>query len=414
MSNLGALHAGRRRRRWLGATAAAVVTVAAVALGYAGYSGAFKPRAEKKKSPVPLEFVASEVTRPQLAKLPIQVDFSGPLVAPRMAVVRAKASGSLIGMRVAEGHRVRAGQVIGEIDLTELQSRANDRAANVESAQASLAEAERQHKANVGLAAQNFISPTALQSSQARLDSAGAQLRSADAQLATSRVGVREASMTVPISGIVARRHVVPGEKVSAEQPIVTIVDLSTLELAGTVGTHQVSLLAAGQPVVVSVEGQAQQVQGRIDRIAPMAEAGTRAIGVVVTLANPAERFRAGQYAQARVELPDAEPRLTVPQAAVGQASGQDFVWTIEDGALARRIVITGRRDPEGGRVEIVKGLTAEALLLAVRFENLKEGLPALVVAQRRTPAASSASGVPGVPGAAGKSAAAASTPPSS
>jgi len=379
----------RRHARWLGATASVVLIVAG-AVAVAAYSGAFKPRAEKaKKPPVPLEFIASEVARPQLAKLPILVDFSGPLVAPRTAIVRAKASGSLIGLRVAEGHRVRAGQVIGEIDLTDLQSRVSDRAAGVESAQANLAEADRQHKANAGLAAQNFISATALQTSQARLDAARAQLKSAEAQLSTSRVGVREATLSVPIGGIVGKRHVVPGEKVSAEQPVVTIVDLSTLELAGSVGTHQISLLAAGQAVVVSVEGQPQQVQGRIDRIAPMAEAGTRAIGVVVALANPGERFRAGQYAQARVELADPELRLTLPQAAVAQGSGQDFVWTLENGALVRRIVVTGRRDAASARVEIMKGIAPEALVLAVRFDNLKEGAPAKVVAQRSGSAAS-------------------------
>ena len=92
---------------------------------------------------------------------------------------------------------------------------------------------------------------------------------------------------------------------------------------------------------------------GKIDRIAPAAEAGTRAIGVVVALDNKDERFRAGQYAQARVELADDAARLTVPSGAVGQASGQDFVWAIENGALVRRIVITGRqatRRPAGSR----------------------------------------------------------------
>ena len=309
-----------------------------------------------KKDPVPLEFVAAEVARPLAARLPLTIEFSGPLVAPRTAIVRAKAAGTLLSLGVAEGSRVKAGQVIGVIDLADLQSRAADRAALVESAQATLIEAERQHTANVGLAAQNFISPTALQTSQARLDAARAQLKSAEAQLASMRVGIREATLAVPISGIVGKRHVVPGEKVSAEQPIVTVVDLATLELAGAVGTHEVSLLQPGQAVAVRIEGQDRDVAGRIDRIAPAAEAGTRAIGVVVVLENPGERFRAGQYAQARVELADPAERMTVPAGALGQASGQDFVWTIEKGALVRRIVVTGRRDPASGRVEVVQG----------------------------------------------------------
>ena len=169
---------------------------------------------------------------------------------------------------------------------------------------------------------------------------------------------MREAALVAPISGIVGKRHVVPGEKVSAEQQIVTVVDLSTLELAG-IGRHARGVAARAGPGRCGA-GRGRRpadVAGRIDRIAPAAEAGTRAIGVVVVLDNKDERFRAGQYAQARgrARRRRAE-RLTVPIGAVGQASGQDFVWTIEKGALVRRIVITGRRDPARGRVEVDQG----------------------------------------------------------
>jgi RND family efflux transporter MFP subunit len=381
------------RRLWPAVVGALILLALAAAV--LSKTPLWKHREGESKAPVPLEFVAAEVARPAPARLPVTIEFSGPLVAPRTAVVRAKAAGSLLSLHVAEGSRVKAGQVIGTIDLADLQSRAADRAALVESAQANLLEAERQHKANVGLAAQSFISATALQTSQARLDAARAQLKSAEAQLASSRVGLREATLAVPISGIVGKRHVLPGEKVSAEQPIVTIVDLSTLELAGSVGTQEVSLLAPGQAATIRIESHADEVEGRIDRIAPAAEPGTRAIGVVVVLDNPRERFRAGQYAQARVSIADPAERMTVPIAAVGQASGQDFVWTIENGALVRRIVVTGRRDVESGRIEVIKGLAGGVQILAMRFDNLKEGAPARVVSRRGVVDAAAASSSP-------------------
>jgi multidrug efflux pump subunit AcrA (membrane-fusion protein) len=141
-------------------------------------------------------------------------------------------------------------------------------------------------------------------------------------------------------------------------------------------------MLRPGQKLAVRVEGATEPVEGRIDRIAPMAEAGTRGIRVVVLLPNADERFRAGQYASALVSLDDPAPRLTVPVTSVGQSSGQDFVWTVENGALVRRLVITGRRDASNGRVEVTKGLTADAQVLAARFDTLKEGAPAKIVAK--------------------------------
>jgi membrane fusion protein (multidrug efflux system) len=387
-------HEARRRSRLRWAIALAALVAVAVAAFLALRPA---PKAEPKaKVAVPLDFLPSETARPVRATMPLRVVFSGPLVAPRTAVVRAKAPGTLLSLAVAEGQRVRAGQPIGQLDLSEWTTRIADRSAGVESAEANALEAERQHKANVELSQQNFISATALQTSKARLDAAQAQLRSARAQLAGSQVGMREAALAAPIAGIVGKRHALPGEKVSAEQMLLTIVDLSALELVGAVGTHEVSLLKPGMPVTVKVEGGAEPIAGRIDRIAPQAEAGSRSISVVVALDNRAETFRAGQYAEASVVVPDATERTVVPAQAIGQASGQDFVWTIENGALVRRIVVVGRRDRAQDRVEIVRGLAPDATLLALRFDGLREGAPARVVAAR-DPAASgaSAAGVP-------------------
>jgi RND family efflux transporter MFP subunit len=197
--------------------------------------------------------------------------------------------------------------------------------------------------------------------------------------------------LVAPISGIVAKRLVVPGEKVTNEQQLLTLVDLQKLELAATVGTHEVSRLSPGMAVSVQVEGMPAAVVGKLARIAPAAEAGTRAIGVTVELANPAEALRAGQYAVARVEIADDKPRLSVPISAVGNTAGQDHVWVIADGALMRRSVTLGRRDEAHGRVEILTGIAADAQILATRFESLREGGKALVVAARTARPASAA-----------------------
>jgi RND family efflux transporter MFP subunit len=382
------------RKLWL-VGGVAVVIAAGIAFGVVSRAKSGASAEDKKPAEVALEFTNAEVAHPKLLALPERIEFSGSLMAPRTAIVRAKASGTLLDLKVAEGSRVTAGQSLGSIDLADLQSRAAERSAMVDQAQAKLTEAERSYQANEDLARQHFISSTALDTSRATLDSARAQLRSAQAQLDTSRVSIRDAALVSPLTGVIGKRSVVPGEKVSAEQELMTVVDLRSLELAGVVGTHQVSLLRPGQPVAVKVEGQSEPVQGRIDRIAPMAEPGTRGIRVVVVLDNPKEIYRAGQYASAEVVLDDQTQRLTLPSTAVGQESGQDFVWTVEKGALVRRIVITGRRDPATNRVEVAKGLSGDMVVLAARFENLKEGAAAKVVAQRAAPTASAASSAP-------------------
>ncbi|MEN9629511.1 MAG: hypothetical protein RJA10_2738 [Pseudomonadota bacterium] len=390
------------KKRWM---LAGVVVVAAASAGGAWQAGllpgalAMVKSSNSKdgdgKKDVTLEFTPREVAQPQMARLVSRLSFSGPLVAPSTAVVRAKASGTLLSLGVQEGSRVSGGQTLGRIDLSEQTSRLAERSASVESVRATLAQAERTHASNERLAAQQFISPIALENSKAAVDTARAAVNAALAAADTTRIGLRDSALVAPISGIVAKRHVLPGERLSMEQQVLTIVDLARLELAGAVGTHEVSRLAPGMPVLVEVEGVAQAVAGRIARIAPAAEPGTRSIGVTIELPNPKELLRAGQYAVARVELADDTDRLTLPLAAVGNTSGQDHVWLIEGGQLARRSVKLGRRDEREGRVEVIDGVPATAQVLAARFDNLREGAKAVVVAGKAPAVASAAASTP-------------------
>ena len=381
------------RKQWMyGGIAAAVLASGAGVAVFASKGGDTPKKPDGEKAQVALEFVPSEVTAPALASMPALIEFSGPLVAPGTVVVRSKAAGTLLALAVTEGSRVKAGQVLGQVDLEEMRYRVAERVASVESARATADQAERQHKANQGLADQKFIAPTALDVSRASMESTRAQYLAAKAQLDTLQVTMRQAALLAPINGIVAKRLALPGEKLAAEQQILSIVDLSKLELAGLVGTHEVSRLKPGMAVQVQVEGVDQPVEARISRIAPAAEPGTRSIGVTLALDNPQEAFRAGQYAVAKVTLADEQQRLTVPLAAVSSNAGQEGVWLIDNGALVRRIVTTGRRDLREGRVEVLNGLTPAAQVLAARFDNLRDGAKASVVATKAKVASSAVS----------------------
>jgi RND family efflux transporter MFP subunit len=368
----------RQHRRWAWGAGLSAIALAAATAVLAGGQPTEKP-ADKKPEDKVLRFNASEVVLPQAQALAARIELSGPLVAPNTVTVRAKGGGTLLRLDAPEGSRVTAGQAIGSLDLEDLRQRVAERAAGVEAVRAQMLQAERTHAANESLARQNFIAPTALDTSRAALDTQRAQLAAAQAQLQTMQATLRQASLTAPISGWVAKRHAVPGEKLQAEQPVVTVVDLGHLELAGQVGTHEVSKLKPGMTAQVRIEGVPEPVPARITRISPAAEPGTRAIGVTLSLANPGEALRAGQYAVATVTLDDPAPRLTVPLSALVGSEGQQQVWVIEQGELKRRLVTTGRRDAQLGRVEVLKGLSAESRVLAGRYDNLRDGAKAAV-----------------------------------
>jgi RND family efflux transporter MFP subunit len=186
---------------------------------------------------------------------------------------------------------------------------------------------------------------------------------------------------------VVAKRHVQPGEKVAFDSPLVTVVDLTELELQAAVPASDVPELAIGKAVELTIDGFGERrFTGRVERINPAAEPGTRAILVYVGIPNPDGALRGGMFATGRIALAASAPVATLPATAVRTEAGQTFVWTVEGGKLVRRGVVTGRRDDAAGRIEVKTALPPDVPVLGARFDNLKDGAPAMVKAPATMP----------------------------
>lgn len=363
---------------------AAVVGSALVA----GLAGAVALRAGKRdageagNAAVTLQFVPADLTYVERTPLARWLPVSGTLQPVRQAVVKAKVAGDVTGLAVREGEAVRAGQRIAHIESADLQSRLVDRLGAVESARAQLALAEKTRAMNVRLLNDRFISQNAFDSTESSYDVARGNVKSAQAQAQLARNALADAEVVAPLAGIVAKRHVQTGEKVAVEAPIVTVVDLTDLEVQALVPALDVPELRPGMSVELAVDGFGERrFTGRVDRINPSTEPGTRAIIVYVSLPNPDAALRGGMFATGRIELAASAPAPTLPVAAVRTEAGQSYVWTIDGGRLAKRVVTTGRRDETRGRIEIRTALAPRTPVLAARFDNLKDGAPALVKA---------------------------------
>jgi membrane fusion protein, multidrug efflux system len=355
--------------------------VAATAAFRASTRAAAQARAEAR-IPVALEFAATDLAYVENVPMARWLPVSGTLEPVHQAIVKAKVAGDIARLTVREGEAVRAGQTLAHVESPDLASRLVDRVGAVESARAQLALAEKTRAMNVRLLNDRFISQNAFDSTESSYTVARGSLKSAEAQAQLAKNALLDADVVAPLSGVVAKRHVQTGEKVAIEAPIVTIVDLRDLEVQAMVPAIDVPELKIGMPVELAVDGFGDRhFQGRIDRINPSTEPGTRAIIVYVSLPNPDAALRSGMFTTGRIALAASAPALTLPTAAVRSEAGQSYVWTIDQGKLARRIVITGRRDETNARVEIRTTLPAKTPVLAARFDNLKDGAPALVKA---------------------------------
>ena len=375
-------------KRWTGRR----VVGAAIALVIVGaIGGTIAMRAIKKFNDAPggkaadvvaLEFSPADLARVDAQPLSRWLPVSGAVQPLRQATVKAKVSGDVRQVPVREGESVRAGQLLARIDTADLEAKLIERSGALESAKAQLAMAAKTQVSNQQLLKQNFISQNAYDNSESSLGVSQGSVKSAEAQVQIARNALRDAVAMSPLSGVVAKRHVQVGEKVAFDSPLVTVVDLTEMELQAAVPAVDVPELAIGKAVELAIDGFGERrFTGRVERINPAAEPGTRAILVYVGIPNPDGALRGGMFATGRIALSASIPVPTLPATAVRTEAGLTFVWTVEGGKLVKRFVMTGRKDDATGRIEIKTALPADTPVLAGRFDNLKDGAPAIVKA---------------------------------
>jgi RND family efflux transporter MFP subunit len=305
----------------------------------------------------------------------VELSMPGSVQALSQATVRAKVPAEVRAVHVRDGDRVRPGQVLVEFDTAALKAQLAERAAALASARANLAQAQRTRQVNAQLVEKNFISQNAFDNADAALRAQVAAVDVAQAQLAQTQLTLDDAVVRAPIGGHVSRRHVQPGEKAGVDGPLVSIVDLSRLEVQTQAAVSDVARIALGAPAQVVVEGIGERhFDGQVERINPGAEPGTRSINFFVSLPDQGGLLRVGMFATVLLRVGGADPVPALPLAAIRSDAGLDFVWVVAGDRLRRQPVTLGRRDERARLVQVISGLALGERVLASRFDGLRDG----------------------------------------
>ncbi len=262
---------------------------------------------------------------------------------------------SALSLAQANVQRVRALHEMGAIsrqDLDSAESQFQQRQAAVMAAQSQLRQAQA-------------VLESARQSQQLvdqgpRLEeiaAARAQVAQAEAALAFTQVQIRDATVTAPFAGTIARRTVEPGEAVSPAATSFILAQLDEVYAELAVPEMQRPGLQVGQTATITVDAlPGAQFKGKIAEIQPGAATSTRSFTVKVRVPNPQDALRPGMFARGTVAVAVRPNVLQIPEGAVLTTAGKPIVFVVQDGKAIRREVTLGEQ--QNGRVEITGGLT--------------------------------------------------------
>jgi membrane fusion protein (multidrug efflux system) len=360
-------------KRWM--IPVAVIVVIAVAGGVMSMRPVNPVAPDKVTASAVMELASADVFTVVARDLREQLPVSGALTAQQQAIVKSKVAGEVRDTPLAEGVRVRRGDVVVRLDTADLQARVGVQEGAFDDARARLALANKNRENSNALLKQKFISQNALDTSQNGVDLALAAVKSANAQLDIARRARDDAQVRSPIDGIISKRYVQVGEKAAPDMALFAVVDLSRLILEALVPASDIPRVQVGQGVRFAVDGFDQRVfTGEVVRINPAAETGSRALIVYVAVANADGALKSGMYATGGITLRTAAQVPAVPLAALRSSEGVTSVLRIDNGKIVEQVVQTGLRNEAEGMVEITEGLTPGMQVLAVRLDGIKAG----------------------------------------
>ena len=346
---------------------------------------------------------------------------SGYVVARRKAVVSAKIQGRLADLRVEEGSRVSANEVIARLESADYEAAvasARARVASVRSsiesaqarilrAQAELQEAERQRRLTDRLAdeliasvdardiARSRVSLNEAAVAQARADRAQAEaaLVQAEADVRYAEAQLQNTVIRAPFGGVVVRKMAEVGESVAPIPPgvnistssgaIVALADLDTLEVEVDVSESNVARLGDDQPAEVVVEAfPERKYRGILRQVIPTADRTKATVMVKVTILDKDANlkpemsakvtFLEASRADAATAAPDA-PVVLVPQTAVVSRDGVVRVFEVVDGVTVRTRTVTTAPSQQN-QLHVTSGLEGGEVLVNRPPEALKDG----------------------------------------
>jgi RND family efflux transporter MFP subunit len=361
------------------ALTAALVFVAVVVTGF------FALRLSRATSAVTVSVGTAEATGGGSAT-GAGISANGYVVARTKASVSSKVLGRLSWVGITEGSEVKVNEVIARLESADYEAALLAANANVAQLDAQHVQAQRDLKRAQSLRAQDLVSDADLESAQTRVEVSLAQANAGRAQARLAEATLENTRVRAPFTGTVLRKDAEVGEIVAPSSAgggltrtaIVTMADLSTLEVEVDVNEAYIAQVVNGQPARITLDAYPDtSFAGRVRQVVPTADRQKATVLVKVSILDRDPRILPEMGAKVVFEARDAQVvaaprRVFVPQAALVQSGGRASVWVMENDRVRRQAVDVG--PARGDRIEVRQGLLGGESLVLSPPAGLKDG----------------------------------------
>ena len=341
----------------------AVMLLAALAL-LSGCNG------QKAAAPPELKPIRAPTDTVRRVDMPIVVSVPGSVVSDSRIDLSSRVVGYIKRLEVREGDKVAKGQVLVQIDPSDIDQTIRQAQASVAAARDDLDDATRDVEKYEKLSDQGFVPSETLRKSKVRREISRSTLARAESALAQATAQLTYADIASPADGVVVARSHNPGEMATTGVPILTIEPRESLVLRVFVPESQVARIDVGMAVDASVDTLAGALPGTVIRVVPAGDPTTRRYQVDVSLAG-APPLMPGMFGRVGFDFGHA-PALAAPTAAIARRGGLDGVFVVTEGVARFRWVRLGRIWND--QVEVVSGLSAGERIVAKPDASLREG----------------------------------------
>ena len=333
-----------------------------------------------------------------------QLTASGYVVAQTRAAVASKATGRLVQLNVREGSQVKKGDLLAQLDASDIMAAKTQAQATIRQAEAGVAQAnvellnaEIELKRSLGLQSQGFISAQAIDTAKNRVAMAKAAYQSAQmgvgvaqAVLKVQQVNQDYTEIRAPFDGVVLVKNANVGDIITpfsnaagSQGAVVTMADMSTLEVEADVSESNLAKAQIGQPVEITLDALPDtRFLGSIVSIVPTVDRAKATVMTKIRFAKLDPRILPEMSAKVTIlsqtiTAADQKPLLAINPKAIIERDGKKQVFLIKDDKLEDVVINTGRKI--GDNIEVTGNLKSGGKLVLSPSDKLKAGAQVVV-----------------------------------